>query len=86
MIGNLTLAFVVYGLRFQLQMMLAELERHAPWQDEAISHSERLLWSRARGALRAASTHLENLADDRNEGEGRNVKELFANRKLKRVP
>ena len=61
--GPLGTAIALNAFCHQLKMLVEELRRYAPGQGEAISHGERLLWSRARGALRAAKTHLENLAD-----------------------
>ena len=39
------------------------LERHVPGRPKPPHTVSGTLWSRARGALRAAATHLENLTD-----------------------
>lgn len=91
MTGRLSTGIAIYGLQFQLGMIRDELERRRPGPDAAITTAERRLWGRARGAVKSAATNLENLTEalrpiERDEGEGRNVKELIANRKLKRKP
>jgi hypothetical protein len=60
---DLSTMLMLAAFRFQLEMIVEELQRHAPGQGEAIPHSERMLWSRAIGALRSASTHLQNLTE-----------------------
>ena len=44
-------------------MIVEELQHHTPGPDAAILHSERIRWGRARGALKAAAKHLQNLAE-----------------------
>jgi hypothetical protein len=54
--------FRLGAFQVQLGMICDELERYTPRPD-TISRRERILWSRARGALRAASTHIENITE-----------------------
>ncbi len=61
--GPLGTAIALNAFCHQLKMLAEQLQRYAPGQGEAISHGERIRWGRARGALKGASKHLENLAD-----------------------
>ena len=63
MTGRFSTGIAIYGLQFQLGMIRDELERHKPKPDAAMTPAERRLWGRARGAVKAAATHLENLVE-----------------------
>lgn len=60
--SKINTTLILECFRFQLGMIVEELARHTPTPD-SIPHGERILWARARGSLRAASKHLQNLTD-----------------------